>query len=387
MLRDTLEKMDVTLPSICFVGLGSLPALVPDLSHHGIGGEELQRVLLARAFAERGYPTSIIVGDYGQMDQTWDGIKTYNAVLLDKDAPVIKHLRPRVAGLWSALKRANADIYYVSCAGKQVGFTVLFAKRYKRQVIFRIASDADCDPNNLLINDWKGKKIYEYGLRRVSQILAQTEHQKTQLKRNYSLDSSLALMMVEPSQRKRSLDKRDIDILWVNNLRDLKRPDLAVDLAATIPELNFHMIGGRSNGYENLYSLIKSRALELENLSFHGRITYPEVNSFYERARVFVNTSDTEGFPNSYLQSWIRGTPVVAFFDPDGLIEREGLGRTVSSLGEMATAVRSYYSDRSSWLETSERCREYMKREYDEEKILAPYIKSFGQLANENSNL
>ena len=50
------------------------------------------------------------------------------------------------------------------------------------------------------------------------------------------------------------------------------------------------------------------------------------IDALYDRAKVLVNTSDVEGFPNSYLQAWIRGVPVVTLIDPDGVIEREGLG-------------------------------------------------------------
>jgi glycosyltransferase involved in cell wall biosynthesis len=92
---------------------------------------------------------------------------------------------------------------------------------------------------------------------------------------------------------------------------------------------------------------------------------------------LFVNTSDTEGFPNSYLQAWIRGTPVVAFFDPDGLIRREGLGVAVNSLDDMADAIAALLHDKTAWLSASMRCRAYMADTYGEERILAPYLDIF----------
>jgi glycosyltransferase involved in cell wall biosynthesis len=89
---------------------------------------------------------------------------------------------------------------------------------------------------------------------------------------------------------------------------------------------------------------------------------------------VFVNTSDSQGSPSSYLQAWVRGTPVVAFFDPDGVIAREGLGYVASSLDEMSSIIARLISQPDEWRAVSLRCRQYTEREYSEERILAPYL-------------
>jgi glycosyltransferase involved in cell wall biosynthesis len=104
------------------------------------------------------------------------------------------------------------------------------------------------------------------------------------------------------------------------------------------------------------------------------------MDSHYAGARVFINTSDTEGFPNSYLQSWIRGTPVVAFFDPDGVIQRERLGFAVSSLEDMQNHVCALVSDTCLWAQTSARCQHYMASRYAEERIVAPYLRMFEEV-------
>jgi glycosyltransferase involved in cell wall biosynthesis len=139
------------------------------------------------------------------------------------------------------------------------------------------------------------------------------------------------------------------------------------------------MIGGTQPGFETLYREIVARAGTLPSLVFHGPVPYHAVNEFYERAAVFVNTSDSEGFPNSYLQAWARGTPVVAFFDPDGVIAREGLGYVASDLDDMRAAIARLLASETAWSELSERCRRYMEREYSEKAILAPYLAAVRQ--------
>lgn len=369
-------------PSICFVGLENLPVLSRKYNQHGIGGEQVQQTLLARAMVQRGYRVSMVVADYGQADgEVFDAIDVYKAYRQDAGLPVIRFLYPRLTGLWAALKRADCDHYYVSCAGMHVGVVALFAKRHGKRVIFRIAHDTDCEPDKLLIQLWRDKKIYEFGLQRVDAVLAQSEQQVSAMQTNYGIKSRIASMLVEPHAKSLAFAQRDVDVLWVNNLRQFKRPDLAIDLARRLPEFNFHLIGGPQPGEDALYESIRSQASSIGNLTFHGRVPYHDVNDYYERARVFVNTSDSEGFPNSYLQAWRRGTPSVAFFDPDSVIARNGLGHAVVGMDAMVEQVRRLASDEWYWQENSRRCQQFMDEHYGDDKVLRPYLELVGSPA------
>jgi glycosyltransferase involved in cell wall biosynthesis len=317
----------------------------------------------------------MVVADYGQPDGLdVDGIRLHRTCGLADGIPVVRFIHPRLTSLWSALGRANADVYYVSCAGPQLGFVVSFARRHGKKVVFRIAHDTDCDPRNLLIRFWRDKKIYEYGLRRADRILAQSSQQARALESNYGLISSVAAMLVDPPASDKKFDQRDVDVLWVNNLRPFKRPDLFLELARRVPKLRFHMIGGPQSGHEALFNDISEQACKLPNVVFHGRVAYHDVNDFYERTKVFVNTSDSEGFPNSYLQAWRRGTPTVVFFDPDSIISRNEIGVVADSIQEMVDSVLELINSRASWQLMHDRCISFMDANYADEAVLAPYI-------------
>jgi glycosyltransferase involved in cell wall biosynthesis len=103
----------------------------------------------------------------------------------------------------------------------------------------------------------------------------------------------------------------------------------------------------------------------------------------YDRAKVFINTSETEGFPNSFLQSWCRGVPVVSFFDPSGLIKREGLGVSPNSIDDMVRAVQRFIVDERAWRETSQRCRAYAERTYGDDVVLKPYVTAINEAARQ----
>ena len=102
----------------------------------------------------------------------------------------------------------------------------------------------------------------------------------------------------------------------------------------------------------------------------------------YGRARLLVNTSEVEGFPNAYLQSWIRGVPVVSYVDPDGVIGRNGLGAVVESPLQMRDAILRLLRDPSELASVSSRCRAFMAREYAEDRILTPYLTAFEELTH-----
>ena len=366
-------------PRICFVGLDNLPVLCREFGHHGAGGEQVQHSLLARALARRGLPVSMVVADYGQpLHMERDGIALHRAHGLTEGVPVLRFVHPRITRLWAALRRADADVYYVSCAGPQLAVVAAFARRHGRRVVFRIAHDRDCDPRQLLVRWARDRALYAWGLRRADTVLAQTSQQARALRLHYGVGARIAGMLVEGDGADLPWAQRDLDVLWVNNLRPFKRPDLALQLARRLPELRLAMVGGPQSGHEVLFERTRAAAQTLPQLRFEGAVPYHEVHDYYGRARVFVNTSDTEGFPNSYLQAWRRGTPTVAFFDPDRTIARHGLGQAVGSVDEMVEAVRHLAQREDAWRAASRRCRTFMNRQHDEDGVLAPYLEAFG---------
>ncbi len=365
---------------ICFVGHHNLPLLAPEYAQHSIGGEAVQQTLLGRALARRGHDVSMVVADYGQADgATWDAIRIFKAYRPDAGVPVLRFIHPRWTGMWSALARADADLYYTSCAGMHVGLVALFCQRFRRRFVFHTASDPDCDKSRvrLILRFARDRWLYAQGLRRADAILVQSASQAEALARSYGLASRVAGMLVE---KPLPAAAHDIDLLWVGNIQGLKRPDRVLELADRLPEVRIHMVGGPLPGQEALFREVSDAAAVKTNLVFHGRVSYQDTNDLYGRAKVLVNTSDIEGFPNSYLQAWIRGVPVVTLIDPDRVIEREGLGVAVRSPVQIPEAIGQLLGEPAAWKAASDRCRAFMAREYGEDKVLAPYLETFDEV-------
>lgn len=373
-----LEHETARRPSVCFVGLNNLAVLAPEHDRRGIAGEPLQQTLLATAVARRGYDVSMVVADHGQPDgATWERVTTYKAYSQKAGLPILRFVHPRWTGLWSAMRRANADVYYTSCAGALPGQVAMFCARHRKRFVFRVASDSDCLRGSVLTNGWywRDRWMYQQALRRADSILVQSARQQELLLRNFGAHSSIAPLLVDAGRSDIGFQDRDIDALWVANLRAVKRPDVLLDVAEQSPGLRFHMVGGALPVALELFQISQSRATDL-GVHFHGALEYPETNALYGRARVFVNTSDLEGFPNTYVQAWASGTPVVAFFDPDGIIAREGLGAAVTTREQMVEAVQGLARDESAWRAAHARCLAFSQQHFAEAVALQPYLQS-----------
>jgi len=362
------------VPRICFVEAQSYSVLDSATKRSRTGGESVQHTLLARAFAERGWQVSMVSQDIGQDDGIEiDGIRVWKSFEQSAGLPYLRFFHPRLTSMWRALRNADADIYFQSCAGLMTGVVAKFVASRNRKMVFRVAHDTDCVPGEQLIKTERDRRIYDYGLRRADLISAQSDVQKSLLRENYQLTSTVVDMAAEiPVDAPDTV--RDIDVLWVNNFRPFKRPELILDIARNLPDVRFAMIGGAMRGHEDLFEQVRAGADALPNLNFIGAVPYSEVNSYFSRAKLFLNTSDSEGFPNSFLQAWVRNVPVVSFFDPDGFIESHKLGISVDSQNDFEAALQGLLAD-DERLEIGARARQFVIDRYSSQAIVREYEK------------
>jgi len=372
-------------PSICLVGLMNLPVLAREYAHHGIGGMQVQQTLLARQLARRGCDVSMVVMDLGQPDgASWDGITTWRTFKPNEGIPVLRYIHPRWTSIWAALKRADADIYYVSGVGMMLGLVAMFARRYGRKFVYRLASTSDCHPDTIHVRLWRDKKLYAYGLKRADLVLSQTSEQQRLMLRNYSRTSLVVPSLIDPPGRSPAFSEREFDVLWVGALRRVKRPQLLIELARRLPHLKFAIAGGPYPEETALYEQVKREAEKLPNVRFLGQVPYHDVGELFERARLLVGTSEIEGVPNTYLQAWGHGTPVVAYLDPEHMIAHNGLGQAVHSADEMAAAVTKLLGDPELWARTSARCHDFAAARADENARVQLYVDALRRLHNDS---
>ena len=369
-------------PHICFVAeQRAAYGLLTGEACESVGGAELQQTLIASALQKLGYTITFLVPDLGQpmkvvTEQRITLIKTRPPVV--SDGGMARFAKDFIR-LFKAMRIADADIYYQRTSANLTGITALFCKLNGRQFVFSVAHNMDLD--NELRLKIKGRKepLYKYGLNHADAIIVQTDDQLRLLRENAGRDGMLIRSTyLPPDDTERTIPQEHV--LWVGNFRTVKRPDMFLDLADRLPDYRFVMIGGVAKEEPLVYENTSERAKSMPNVQLVGAVPYKEVGRYFAGALVFVNTSLSEGFPNTYLQAWCRGVPVVGTFDADELISKHDLGKHCRDVGEIADAVKAYMENKKLCESTGERAVRYVRERHSPDAVAAQYDRIFTQL-------
>jgi len=358
---------------ICILGLDDYPQLADPDSPRSVGGESVQHALLARTWRDMGMDVTIIVRDHGQGRITQlDGMRIVAVYRRSEGIPMLRFAHPRMTRLISAMREIDADVYYQSPSAADTGVMAWFCRRHGKRSVVRIVSDLGCMRGRQLIRYWRDRRLYEYGLHNADLLTVQSEQQRDLLRMHYGLDSEVVNMAADHPQE--GTLPKDLEVLWTANLRPVKRPEIVLELAKRLPHVRFTMAGGRLPGDEAFFEAIMRRARMLPNVECLGAVAYNDVGRLFSRAKVFLNTSSIEGFPNTFLQAWIRGVPVVTFFDPDQLVRRRGLGMTAQTIDEMALMLDALLHDDVRRHGLGERARAFAVAEFMAPQVARRYL-------------
>lgn len=370
--------------SICLVAHAAYGELCGG-SSGSKGGVEKQTALMARWLASRGHKVSMITWDEGQPDETEiDGITVFKACPADAGVPVVRFVHPRWTSLIRAVRKANADIYYQNCGECVTGQVALWCRKHGRKFVYSVASDPDCDVELPEMHTIRERVLYRYGLRKADRVIAQTRKQQGMLLEGFGLESTVipmpcAGLAAEDFTPPRQLSEPGARVLWLARLSRVKRPDRFLDMADACPQLSFDMAGPV---YDDDYSFqAYRRALATPNVTVHGPVVRERVADLCRTASCFLSTSDFEGFPNTFLEAWSYGLPIVSTFDPDGLIESNGLGIVAEDAERLAAGLRRLRKDTELWERCSANARRYYVENHRVDKVMEEFEQVFLEVA------
>lgn len=169
-------------------------------------------------------------------------------------------------------------------------------------------------------------------------------------------------------------------VIWVNNMKRFKRAELYIQLAASLPQYRFLMIGANWGGRygQRLLQMMQS----VPNLEYLGALPLASVNAKISESDLLVYTSmkGKEGSANSFLQAWFRAVPTVSTFEMDYVPERERIGRISNSFDDLVKDVDELMSNHEVRIEMGQRAYAYARRAHSLEQMVGSYEKVFKEI-------
>ena len=328
----------------------------------------------------------MLTWDEGQDDSAEnDGVRVFKMCRKEAGIKGLRFFWPKWTSLVAAMKRADADIYYQNCAEFVTGQVALWCRRHGRKFVYSVASDPDCDARLPEMHKLRERVLYRYGLKAADRVIVQTQRQREMLRANFGLDSVVIPMPCPgPSdsdyadcQRRRNDSHR---VLWVGRICEVKRPDRLLDLAEACPDLNFDVVGPAADA--EYACRVCERAKTISNVTMHGPASRNRVSEFYRKAKILCCTSDFEGFPNTFIEAWSYGLPIVSTFDPDNLIAEKGLGRVGKDVSELAAGIRELLESPEKWRKASESARAFYAENHAVDAAMERFERIFCEVVN-----
>lgn len=377
------NKLSVSDKNICIVAPGALP-LLSEKEPKNIIGPDVHMFVLINELLKHGFNITCITSTKDEAGPVNLITKIDIIVVQEKSYRFrVLYIISKALAFWNAMQKADADVYFH--AGGTSGIVSLFCRVMNKKFVHSIASDALV--NRTLIS----RKIKEFSRSRLElstlsnwldikladALIVQSEYQKELLKKNFHRNGILIKMPFPIVTEGFPCKVNPLIIMWVGAMAEVKQPEIFVTLAEAIPEASFQMIGGHS-GNQEFYDRIKDAAGKIPNLSFLGVVPFNEIDEYYMRASVLVNTSLFEGFPNAFIQAWMHYVPVVSLnADPDELICNNKMGFHSKTFKQMVKDLRILLNNEKMRGEMGRNGREYVEREHNINVLICKYIEIF----------
>lgn len=334
------------------------------------GGAELQVALLARELAARGMETVILGGDTGQVDgSVIEGVRIRTGGKFHSGNP--GEMLGAVPRVFSVIREERPDWVFL------LGWTAWMAAVVTMRGVLGYRAGFICGLDSELTGDFRRENpvrggLFEWGVAQCDLRYAMTEHQRELFnKRGWgcAMYRNLILPRAFPNE-----GGKEVDFLWVSRCQPVKRPHVFLDLVEALPGRSFEMICPRED--VGLWESVAARAGKLANLRFVEKVPYHEIQGRYDAARVFVNTSEWEGWPNSFIQAGLGRSALLSLdVNPDGIFERFGLGVFADGdFEKLKLAARRIVGDAEALERMQEECAWFVAEMHDNRKETEAFL-------------
>ena len=355
--------------------------LYPAHYEQSSGGAEIQILYLINACKQQNWEIHYIFEDKGT------NIKNKENIVLH---PLCKMKNYKFCGKgWflyekQILRELNAikpDTIYTRIGSSWIGIATSYAKNHKVKHAHALASDSSVTRKLL------GKPLYPLfsqietyyinkGLVGADVIIAQNVFQQQMLSKRYGKESILVNQMT-PSVDESCLQKKynKIKIIWVANFKELKHPELFVQLAKDLKghsdRIEMYMCGRSTSKYNNLLQDLN----HIDYLNYLGSLDQEQVFDLMNEAHILVNTSEYEGFSNTFVQAWMRKVVVVSMnSNPSDILTSQGIGFLTPNMTNLVATIHKLIEHPEIISELGEKSYQYALENHDLNKNMKKII-------------
>lgn len=354
-----------------------------------ITGPMVQMYLLGTGLAKRGWRVEFIAtthsGRAGTME-VHDGVRVH----------YVRAAKRLEVGSALAVKRKlrsiEADAFYQRGRSMLTGITAEAAHARGAKFVWASAGESGCRRRRYMGQQlprkslWKrpiywpvymwADRLYERGIASADIVIVQTKYQQEELKKEFQRDSVI-MKSGHPVPPESVLKKKEPPVvLWIGSVKPAKQPHLFLELVEKCEDLDarFQLVGRIEDAHWR--ERLTQTAGRNPKFSFRDEVPFDEVSRVFAEASVLVNTTipDYEGLPNAFIQAWLHGVPVVSLHaNPDGVLEKKGIGQNVESFDKLVEATRSLVIHNESRNQMGRRARAFAVEEYGLDGILTDF--------------
>jgi glycosyltransferase involved in cell wall biosynthesis len=409
----------IPLPHVCIITPYCYPLFNPTVQTP-FGGSEVRIALIAKELARRGaFRVSLVVGDHGMPHiEQRDGVTLYSLVdrpiwgiptpknlsssatpsLLtrvsrlvcaqfdalnakySKSSPLEGQVGPYVITpeMITIYDEVNADIYVVPGNSQFSTEVAFYTKLRGKKYVFLAGSDFDYYPEYKQYPDRQDMYgvpfvLKTYAIESANAHIVQSERQASLLQDGYGRIGTVIKNPIDLTLRF-PRDPAAQNILWVGKSEErIKRPSLLLELARQLPQYPFTFILTRA--IEKTHEECLKLAEQLPNVTLIERLPFVEIERYFAKARLNLNTSVFEGFPNTFLQAAKYGVPTVSIqVDPCGMLAEHCSGLVCGGDFEKLKAnVSAVMTDDALYDQLGRQALAYVHAHHDKNVIIPKY--------------
>ncbi|MCL2024331.1 MAG: glycosyltransferase family 4 protein [Coriobacteriia bacterium] len=350
-----------------------------------IGGAEVQQSYLARSFAVDERFHVVLAANRPRPAALDDGF-TYVQIPahLKRGLPIagriVNLLRSR-----ATFDTVKPPAVFLQTQYERFDLTYA-AQRAGIKIVRWINGDSLVDGSNLI--DETARRRLNYRLKMADALVAQSPHQQQLIAQNLHRESTVIGSIVPAMGGVGAEADTHTDThtrfgartaLWVGRCHPVKNPEAFLDLAETLPEVYFTLVAAPCDATQEYQDAITTRANSLSNVTLHAGLSLDATQRLYGQVSLCVNTSHSEGMPNTLIEAFAAGIPTAALtVNPEGLlVEENGCFCAEGDPKDLARWIQRMLDDVVLYAAQCDKVQLGAKKQWSNEKVVDDYYRLF----------